>query len=873
MTKSKLKRKYLQILSTLAIEELFGLPTFTDTERIYYFTLNPKEMAIDVAVDLAYIMNRYFPEELTPDKLPSKTMIAANNNRVLDLMNYRKSHKIAVEILTNRLKFLVKNLSKPIIIFQELLIYFKQKRVILPEYTVIQNIVGKELMLEEKRLQNLVTKHVPDSIITLLTQLLDADDISETIVSLKQHPKNFNFKQIQQELEKHKTYYPLYEFSKKFLSMLGISQENIKYYASLVHYYNKYRLKELPRQLSHLYLLCYSYNRFQIMNDHLIQTLHHYVALYKDEAKSYAEKRVVQIYNNIYKHFKPAGYLLNMFLNPKLSRLVFKEIQKKAYKRLSKAKLKLVSKYLMEQCIDKTAYEWEFHANNYRCIIKNLRPVFMAIDFECNINNAYLLSGVRFIKNAFQQNKTLNPLEFNKFPKQFIPEKLKKYIFEIDKKKKQINSYKYEFCVYNQLINHIEKGLIFCNDTIQYKSFEADLGITVSSDKEREKILKSIDVPKLTTPIEDRLKALKEELENLYKITNENISNGHNKFVKIKELNGKVTWTLPYKKKDLEFNNPIYDQLPHVNIINVVDFVDQQCNFIKAFTHTLASGTQPPDPRYVKGCFIGNAINLGNYKLSENSNLLYHSLNDIQANCFQIENIMESNKLVVEATAALPIFKYHNLPGEKLHAGFDGEKIVARYETFNAKYSSKYFGTEKGLVVLSMILNGIAVNFKIIGAHEREAHYIFDMLFNNNTDLKPDWISGDMHIINRANFALSDLVDIEFMPCYRSVPRQAKNLCGFKNLNCYNKYLIRPSHKAKDQLIIDEWPNLQNIYAALFMKETSQYIVVKKLCSHKMKNRTREALWEYNRILMSIYLLKYINDNNIRRICTYCSQS
>ncbi len=601
------------------------------------------------------------------------------------------------------------------------------------------------------------------------------------------------------------------------------------------------------------------------MNDHLIQTLHHYVALYKDEAKSYAEKQVVEIYNNIYKHFKPAGYLLKMFLNPKLSRLAFKEIQKKAYKKLSKTKLKLVSKYLMERCIDKAAYEWEFHAKNYRCIIKNLRPVFMAIDFESNINNTYLLSGAKFIKNAFRQNQPLNQLEFKKVPKQFIPEKLKKYIFEIRGNKKQINSYKYEFCVYNQLINNIEKGLVFCNDTIQYKSFEADLGITATSDKEREKILQAIDVPKLTTPIEDRLKALKEELENLYKTTNQNIINGNNKFVKVKDKNGEATWTLPYKKKDLEFNNPIYDQLLHVNIINVVDFVDQQCNFIKAFTHTLGSGTQSPNSKYVKGCFIGNAINLGNYKLSENSNLLYHSLNDTQANCFQIENIMEANKIVVESTAALPIFKYHNTSENKLHAGFDGEKIVAQYETFNAKHSSKYFGTEKGLVVLSMILNGIAVNFKIIGAHEREAHYIFDILFNNNTDLKPDWISGDMHITNRANFVLSDLVDIDFMPCYRSVSRQAKNLCGFKNLNCYNKYLIRPSHKARDQLIIDEWPNLQNIFAALFMKETNQHIVVKKLCSHKMRNKTREALWEYNRILMSIYLLKYINDNNMRQ--------
>ena len=103
-----------------------------------------------------------------------------------------------------------------------------------------------------------------------------------------------------------------------------------------------------------------------------------------------------------------------------------------------------------------------------------------------------------------------------------------------------------------------------------------------------------------------------------------------------------------------------------------------------------------------------------------------------------------------------------------------------------------------------MILNGIAVNFKIIGAHEREGHYVFDMIFNNNTDLEPDWVSGDMHVINKINHVLLDFRDIEFMPCYRSVPRQAKNLCGFKNLNSYKNYLIKPSHKIKEQLIIDE---------------------------------------------------------------------
>lgn len=144
----------------------------------------------------------------------------------------------------------------------------------------------------------------------------------------------------------------------------------------------------------------------------------------------------MEIYNNIYKHFKPAGYLLKMFLNPKLSRLAFKEIQKKAYKRLSKTKLKLISKYLMEQCIDKTTYEWQFYADNYRCITKNLRPVFMAIDFEYNINNAHLLSRVTFVKQALQQNKNLNQIKFNDFAKQFVPEKLKKIYFRNKQKQK-----------------------------------------------------------------------------------------------------------------------------------------------------------------------------------------------------------------------------------------------------------------------------------------------------------------------------------------------------------------------------------------------------------------------------------------------------
>ena len=52
---------------------------------------------------------------------------------------------------------------------------------------------------------------------------------------------------------------------------------------------------------------------------------------------------------------------------------------------------------------------------------------------------------------------------------------------------------------------------------------------------------------------------------------------------------------------------------------------------------------------------------------------------------------------------------------------------------------------------------------------------------------------------------------------------------------------------------------------ALFRKETKQSIVVKKLSSYKRKSRVKDALWEYNNILLSIYLSKYISDPKLRQ--------
>jgi hypothetical protein len=58
---------------------------------------------------------------------------------------------------------------------------------------------------------------------------------------------------------------------------------------------------------------------------------------------------------------------------------------------------------------------------------------------------------------------------------------------------------------------------------------------------------------------------------------------------------------------------------------------------------------------------------------------------------------------------------------------------------------------------------------------------------------------------------------------------------------------------------------MQRIFVSLARKTTTQNIIVGKLSAYARKNKTRRALWEYDNILRSLYLLDYIDSPPLRR--------
>jgi len=135
---------------------------------------------------------------------------------------------------------------------------------------------------------------------------------------------------------------------------------------------------------------------------------------------------------------------------------------------------------------------------------------------------------------------------------------------------------------------------------------------------------------------------------------------------------------------------------------------------------------------------------------------------------------------------------------EAVHSSSDGQKFEAAIPKINALHSAKYFGLKKGVVAYTLLANLVPLSARIIGANEHENHWVFDVLFNNATDILPAIHSTDTHGTNQVNFALLYLFGYRFAPRYRNVRSKVETaLYGFRNPSQYRDYPIKPVRRVR----------------------------------------------------------------------------
>jgi TnpA family transposase len=724
-------------------------------------------------------------------------------------------------------------------------------------------------------LEQAVIDGIPEEQRAHLDSLLTAEESLYQLTLLKHEPKDFSYQEIQKEVEKRTLLADLYQLATRFLPDLHISNENIKYYASLITYHPVREIKRMSREVAHAYLLCFISYRYQMVNDNLVNTFLYHVNKFIEEAKEAAKEQMAKEKLEANQHLKDAGKILTLFTDETIpEETVFATVKQKAFAILEKEKFPLVSQYLTNAVLDETAYEWQQYVRFSVRFKLHLRHLFLNTPFESQITDDPLLKAAAFLQEAFRKDKSLREYSQQAFPKACIPEKWKKYVHEIKtfpwygktKKRRVLNVDKYEFLVYKLLKLGLDAGDIFIQDSRNFKSLEEDL-VDEELWKQKDALIKNLNLPYLHEPIAVILARKEAELEALIKRVNDRIKKEENPDIKITGTGASLRWHLVYHNDAEPVDHPLYSQLPQIGIVDLLLFVHQKTHCLSGFTHLLGRYAKTDaDLQRIIACLVAYGENIGLVKMAEISDISYQAMVTAARDFIFLENLKNGNDLVTNDMAKLPIFKYFNIEEEIIHGSIDGQKVDTQIHTINARHSPKYFGLKKGVASLTLIANHIPVNAKIIGTHEHESYFAFDLLYNNTSDVDPRILSTDTHGINQVNHMILDVFGYQFSPRYVNLNSDTKDIYGFHDPSFYKNCIVRPSRKINRQLIIQEWPdNMLRILVSLALKTTTQSTIIRKLSSHVRKNRTKKAMWEFDNIIKSIDKLKYIDSLAVRQ--------
>jgi len=291
-----------------------------------FFTFNLRE----VEEDVQYILQQYFNNtKIDIDSTINKRTRLKHQRLILQLVNYRSCDSEQRQVLAEKAQQAAMVCSKPVYVFQQLMHYLQEQRIVAPGYSFMQDTVGKALTSEQARLTTIVRHHLQTTDREALNLLLADSEgrlfsakfslKSNEITQLKREPKDFRLSEIKREIHRGEQIRNLYRLAEELLPPLLISNESIKHYASLVTYYSVFRLKRFDDFLVYLYLLCFVYHRYQRLHDNLINSLIYNVRGYVDEAKAVAKERVYQYRIEANSHLQKAGQVLKLFTNDSIS--------------------------------------------------------------------------------------------------------------------------------------------------------------------------------------------------------------------------------------------------------------------------------------------------------------------------------------------------------------------------------------------------------------------------------------------------------------------------------------------------------------------------------------------------------------------------
>lgn len=257
---------------------------------------------------------------------------------------------------------------------------------------------------------------------------------------------------------------------------------------------------------------------------------------------------------------------------------------------------------------------------------------------------------------------------------------------------------------------------------------------------------------------------------------------------------------------------------------------------------------------------LSNAWNISWVDMARSTNIEYYDL------LWSIRSYQREDTLKL---ANNHLVNYHHkqwltaLCGGGTLSSSDGQRFPVSGKIRNAKAQLKYFGYGKGVTFYTHTSDQYSqFGSKVIASTERDAMYVLDEILNNETELNILEHTTDTSGYTDLVFGLFDLLGMQFSPRLRDIKDQKLSKIKGRDLDYPS---LKFTGVVNPDYIAGRWDDLLRLAGSMKSGYVTSSLFIGKLQSYPRQNNLTYVLQEYGRLIKTIFILKYLLSQTLRR--------
>lgn len=305
-------------------------------------------------------------------------------------------------------------------------------------------------------------------------------------------------------------------------------------------------------------------------------------------------------------------------------------------------------------------------------------------------------------------------------------------------------------------------------------------------------------------------------------------------------------------------------RLPRLDLPELILEMHARTGFADLFTHASEGGSRAEDiATSVCAVLVAEATNTGFEPLVrlDAPALRRSRLSWVKQNFLRAETLTIANAALVSAQNAVPLARRWG-GGEVASA--DGLRFVVPVRTIHSGPNPRYFGQERGVTWYNLASDQFTgLNAVTVPGTLRDSLNLLAVVLEQETELQPTEIMTDTAGYTDTIFGAFYLLGYQFSPRIADVGG-----ARFWRVDGNAHYGILDelaSNKINMKLILEHWDDLLRLAGSLKLGVVHAAGLTRTLQTNDRPTRLARALQELGRLIKTLYLLRFIDDESYRR--------